>query len=174
MLGTKVTVKNLRNSEDELSEGAQRRQCSPGKLMYHALDDHRVQLDPATVMSGMARPRLGFARLFDGQTAANRVLGLNRQHDASANEWGSETCSGTRLVASAGEVRRHVPQPFGSGYQVIGQAKESGIALTDALDAAQGGAAAAVLELLFGVHVAVEKQSSDDLRRFTLLWQTWN
>ena len=57
--GTKDTVKNLADAEDELDESEKKFfQSCAGKLMYHSIDDPRVQFETGMVMSGMARPRV--------------------------------------------------------------------------------------------------------------------
>merc|ERR1712194_82469 len=57
--GTKDTVKNLPDAEDELDEkDAKFFQSCAGKLMYHSLDDPRVQFETGMVMSGMEKPRV--------------------------------------------------------------------------------------------------------------------
>ena len=64
--GTKDTVKNLADAEDELDESEKKFfQSCAGKLMYHSIDDPRVQFETCMVMSGMARPRVMYkARLW--------------------------------------------------------------------------------------------------------------
>ena len=57
--GTKDSVKNLADAEDELDKYEKKffRSCA-GKLMYHSIDDPRVQFETCMVMSAMARPRV--------------------------------------------------------------------------------------------------------------------
>ena len=64
--GSKATAGNLATAEDEIdADRAARFKRLAGKLLYHSLDDPRVQFETGMVMRGMSCPReLDEARLF--------------------------------------------------------------------------------------------------------------
>ena len=55
--GTKQTAKNLTDGEDELDKPESAKfMKGAGTLLYHSLDDPRVQFESGMVMRGMSKP----------------------------------------------------------------------------------------------------------------------